>query len=332
MKELFIKIGIGAFGALLGLGILMLALEFIPLGPKGSQFDTIQDLQAAILSPETGEKRSTQLRDIINPDPQENIIYDLRPNVNTTFQKVSVKTNSYGMRGPEISVRKPPNTYRIALLGDSFAFGWGVEENETFAHRLEENLNRIAKGKIKFEVLNFGVPGYSTFQEVEKFKVRGSCFKPDAVIVYFVQNDFGLPFFIRDVSKIGSAGLFTSTQFANLLNKQDERAQEAQAKQKGWDPNSAFAQLSKLSKQEGFKVFLAINPRDTWKKDLGKLWYLRKDPSVTLIRLREDLLTIVKNRNIPEPALTLADDPHPSPIRHAILGDLMTPYFLDVIP
>lgn len=332
MKDLLIKLFIGCFGVALGVLALVLTLEFIPLSNKGTEFDSIQDLQAAILSPETENKRSTQLRDLINPDPKDNIIYDLRANLDTTFQKVSVKTNSFGMRSPEVTVKKPASTYRIALLGDSFAFGWGVEQDKTFAHRLESNLNRIANGKIKFEVLNFGVPGYSTFQEVEKFKVRGVCFKPDAVLIYFVQNDFGLPFFIRDVSQSGSAGLFTSTQFAHLLNRRDEKAQEAQAKQKGWDPNSALQELSKLSKQEGFKIYLAINPRKTWKKDLSKLWVLQRDRSIQLIKLREDLLKIIKSRNIPEADLTLSDDPHPSPVRHAILGDLMTPYFLSVIP
>lgn len=332
MKDLWIKFGISAFGAILGVAIFAIALEFIPLNNKGTEFESIKDLQEAILSPESSGKRSTQLRDLINPDPKENIIYDLRANLNTTFQKASVKTNSFGMRSPDITVKKPADTYRIALLGDSFAFGWGVEQNESFAQRLESNLNRLANGKLKFEVLNFGVPGYSTFQEVEKFKERGLCFKPDAVLVYFVQNDFGLPFFIRDVSQSGSSGLFTATQFAHLLNRKDEKAQEAQAKQKGWDPNSALAELSKLSKQEGFKIYIAINPRNTWKKDLGKLWVLKNDPSIQLIRLREDLLKIIKRRNIPEAKLTLPDDPHPSPIRHAILGDLMTPYFLGVIP
>lgn len=329
MKGILIKGALAVFGVFMGLLMFEGVLHLLPT--SGSEFESIEDLQGAMLSggdttPQTNG--SVNLREIVSPEKNDKLIYDLRPNLDVTFQKVPVITNSLGLRGKEISINPPKNTFRIALLGDSFAFGWGVTQNKIFAQRLEDNLNRISQGNPTFEVINLGVPGYSTFQEVEKLKIKGLCLKPDAVLVYFVQNDFGMPFFVRSLEHDHS--LFTATQFSKLLFKQDPKAVEAQMKQKGWDPNTAIKDLIDIGNKEGIKLFFTINPRDSWKEDLKKLWSL-KDSSITFIRMREDLLRIVDDRKIPIDKLQLPDDPHPSEIRHAILGDLITPYFLEFI-
>jgi hypothetical protein len=232
------------------------------------------------------------------------------------------------MRSPERPLAKPPGVYRIALLGDSFAFGWGVQQEASFAQKLEDNLNRIAAGKKRFEVLNFGVPGYSTFQEIALFEERGLDFNADAVLVYFVQNDFGMPFFVRDLD--GSGGIFSSVKFVQLgrqLLAPD--ALNRQISNLGLDPNRALARLASLSEQHGFKTFLTINPRKSWKRDLSRLPAAKKSPNVQFIPLRDALLEYITRNNIPQEALTLSFDPHPSEIRHTILGALLAPYFVE---
>lgn len=131
------------------------------------------------------------------PSENPNLMFELKPNYKGCFDGFNVKLprtttieiNSDGIRDREFSVEKPPNVFRIVVLGDSFAFGQGVENNETFAKVLETFLNNNSK-KWKYEVLNFGVPGYNTLQEVELFKRKALKYKPDMVIVGFVENDW----------------------------------------------------------------------------------------------------------------------------------------------
>jgi len=321
------------FGTVFGVIILIVTFQFIPLRSKGTEFGSIDEIRKAMLSdnaPEAGELDSNQsisLRGIVTPHQNDRIIYTLRPNLDLRFVRANVKTNSCGMRSPERPIAKPLNTYRIALLGDSFAFGWGVEEKETFAHRLEENLNRLTKGSPRVEVLNFGVPGYSTFQEVALFEEMGLDFKPDAVLVYFVQNDFGMPFFIRSID--GSGGILSSLKFVQL-GRQLFQPQEMDQKinEMGLDPNHALRDLSKIAQQNGLPVMLVINPRADWQQDLKKLWGIKKDIGIHILNLRDPLMEIISRRKINETDLTLSYDPHPSPLRHAILGDILTPYFI----
>jgi len=98
--------------------------------------------------------------------------------------RVEVNTNSEGMRGiREYGIDKPAGMMRILLLGDSFAFGWGVKDNETFAARLEEM-------DPKLEVLNLGVAGYGLDQILLSFREIGRRFSPDLVFVTVFPEDF----------------------------------------------------------------------------------------------------------------------------------------------
>jgi lysophospholipase L1-like esterase len=70
------------------------------------------------------------------------------------------------MRGPKISKKKPKGVWRIAALGDSTMFGWGIREEETFPAVLQRALNSGSDSR-EYEVLNFAVPGYNTAMEAE---------------------------------------------------------------------------------------------------------------------------------------------------------------------
>jgi lysophospholipase L1-like esterase len=100
-----------------------------------------------------------------------------------------ISINSDGFRDREFEVEKSNNTFRIVVLGDSVAFGYGININETFAKILEREINELITGQ-KFEVLNLAVPGHNTWQEVEFFKMKGLKYKPDIVIITYVGNDF----------------------------------------------------------------------------------------------------------------------------------------------
>ena len=217
---------------------------------------------------------------------------------------------------------------RIAFLGDSFTFGWGVEESQSFPRVLERNLNERSHAHPKFEVLNFGVPGYSTFQEVAHFKDMGSEFDPDAIVVFFIENDFGLPFYIRDIENPGK--LLSSVGLANLLPQALENKRKPNLPQ-NFDPNRALGDLANFASGRGIKLYLALNPKKAWKDMANRLWVLRDRKDIRFMNLRADFIGAVAREGIAQQDLTLKHDEHPSPIKHRLLADTMTPYFISVL-
>jgi lysophospholipase L1-like esterase len=96
--------------------------------------------------------------------------------------------NSHGFRGGERALAKPSGVFRILVLGDSVAFGQGVAAEATFSDQLERLLNE-ASSDLEVEVLNSGVRGYNTYQELLLLKEVGFKFDPDLVLVSYVSND-----------------------------------------------------------------------------------------------------------------------------------------------
>jgi len=102
---------------------------------------------------------------------------------------VTIAINSQGRRDKEVSLQKPENTYRIAIIGDSVGFGARVEVKDNFATQMEQNLN-ARSSSLRYQVLNFSVPGYGTWQELSVLKDKALAYEPDMVILAFVVNDF----------------------------------------------------------------------------------------------------------------------------------------------
>jgi lysophospholipase L1-like esterase len=94
-----------------------------------------------------------------------------------------VRINEKGLRDHEHSYDRQNDNGRILVLGDSFAWGYGVEESERFSQRLEEALD--------VEVINAGVSGYSTDQELLWYRNEGVKYETDLVILVIAGNDVG---------------------------------------------------------------------------------------------------------------------------------------------
>jgi len=101
---------------------------------------------------------------------------------------VLLESNSDGYRTAEIPREKAPGVYRIAVLGDSTAFGWGVEPQERYSRLLEDKLNAEGTG-FRYEVMNFGIPGYTSYHGREVFDRYAMKYSPDMVIFTFGAND-----------------------------------------------------------------------------------------------------------------------------------------------
>ena len=98
------------------------------------------------------------------------------------------RTNSAGFRGPEAAPEPAPGSFRIALIGDSFAAGQCVAEEETYAMRLERMVDAAGAAKT-FEVLNLGLGGLSAADVVERARNLGPRFHPDLYVYGFTLND-----------------------------------------------------------------------------------------------------------------------------------------------
>lgn len=101
-----------------------------------------------------------------------------------------IRINSAGMRDLERIKAKPPNTYRIAILGDSFVEAFQVPLEQTFGHLLEDRLAACpGLGGRKVEVLNFGVSSYGTSQELIALRSRAWDYQPDMILLAFAPSN-----------------------------------------------------------------------------------------------------------------------------------------------
>ena len=132
-------------------------------------------------------KYAVQLkRPVANPQ----LSFAHAPNRSTFLMGVPVSINSEGLRDHEFSLDKPPDIYRIMMLGDSTTFGWGVKQEDTAAKLLERKLNAdLPAGYNRVEVMNTGVGNYDTVQEVTYYETIGWKFHPDLVVLVFFIND-----------------------------------------------------------------------------------------------------------------------------------------------
>lgn len=105
------------------------------------------------------------------------------------FSQVST-FNSQGFKDYEYDyVRKPAGTFRILVLGDSFAVGLEVPQDKTLPKQLEQKLRAQFPNK-NIEVLSVATNGWSTEQELLFLEKKALAYQPDLVILaYFVGND-----------------------------------------------------------------------------------------------------------------------------------------------
>ncbi|MFT7677152.1 MAG: hypothetical protein ACI8QC_001129 [Planctomycetota bacterium] len=97
-----------------------------------------------------------------------------------------IRFNSLGLRGAEIGPKQPTEK-RLLVLGDSVAFGWGVEEQALFGSLLAERLS--AQTGSTWTPINAGVCSYNSIQERLYLEHRGLALEPDLVVLVYIDND-----------------------------------------------------------------------------------------------------------------------------------------------
>jgi hypothetical protein len=125
--------------------------------------------------------------------PDETRGYALRPEKEGWYMKEGkafVKINSAGLRDREHPYPKPANTFRIAMVGDSYPEAFPVEMADAFWVLMEKQLQACGafSGKT-IEVINFGVSGYGTAQELITLREQVWKYSPDLVMLTVTTNN-----------------------------------------------------------------------------------------------------------------------------------------------
>lgn len=109
------------------------------------------------------------------------------PNWKATTHGKPLSINSQGLRDSEHGFEKPEGVRRVLVLGDSYTWGYGVGDQEIFCHLLERRFQDRGES---VEVINSGVSGWGTDQELLYLRQEGLKYLPDVVVVaLFIGND-----------------------------------------------------------------------------------------------------------------------------------------------
>jgi hypothetical protein len=145
----------------------------------------------------------------IQPSDNPMRIFEPTPGSSGTGWGTEISINSHGFRGPEIAVKKPAGVKRIAVIGDSITFGNNLPPGHEYPAQLQQLFDDENKN---VEVLNLGLGGYDTLQEVATLEEVGLQFSPDVVVLGYCINDIGVASgnlnYVKRLQRYGKNPLF----------------------------------------------------------------------------------------------------------------------------
>ncbi len=96
--------------------------------------------------------------------------------------------NAQGFRDKDFDDARVARARRIACVGDSFTFGWGVGDDDAYPQVLHRLLD-AGDVRGRWQVMNFGMPGYNTWQELRLYEKAVRPWKPEVVVIGWYMND-----------------------------------------------------------------------------------------------------------------------------------------------
>lgn len=118
----------------------------------------------------------------------------MKPNSESvTLHGHTVAINSQGLRDFEYSQRKPADTFRILVLGDSVSYAYGQDMRDGFAKVLERRLNAVKDKKYaKIEVINTAHNGFHILDQYNYLRLYGLQYSPDVVVMGVNSSHFAI--------------------------------------------------------------------------------------------------------------------------------------------
>lgn len=197
-KKVFFRLTAIALGGVIAFGIAEVGLRlFYPqmTGPAMHTYD-----------PRTGSRPVPNLRGRFNVPGRYSFTF---------------ANDELGMRVTGIVPRASART-RILLLGDSYAYGVGVSDHETFAYLLEK---RLSTTPVRAAVMNAGTGGKGTDYAARFFETIGRDLRPDLTILCFFSNDY-LDNEASTIYTVASDGTLTPRPDMGAVYRRKERFRE----------------------------------------------------------------------------------------------------------
>jgi len=244
---------------------------------------------------------------------------------------VPIQTNSSGFRGDEFQFNKPDQEVRIVCLGDSFTGGFEVPLQNTWPKKLETRLNNESKTQT-FQVINLGIPGLGTEDELNVLEQMGVQLNPDIVILgFFGHNDFrnNIHVNVEYRDNYLSSFFYGFKLKLGLLDVDDLNFPPFYNKGKS-ETKNLLSQLAQLSKEKGFKLMIVNLPgriethshkkyRVEIEKPYQFLHSISEEFGVVFIPLLEDFLKYKKKQD-----LFYFFDGHYTEAGHALVANGLT--------
>lgn len=172
MKRLLGNLIILGFSTVLGFILLESAYRFYLFGWDAFSIEKVNSVNALGLS------------GLLQPSSNPELVFELRPDVDTYFKLVPFQTNSHGLRDKEYPIDKVDGVFRVAVLGDSFTLPSGVAIEEAFHSLLEDRLS-AGNESIRYEFINFAVGAYTLQQYLSTIRHKALEYDPDLILIGF---------------------------------------------------------------------------------------------------------------------------------------------------
>jgi len=189
-----------------------------------------------------------------------------------------VHTNALGFRDQEFESPKPPETYRVMVLGDSFTWGQGLAVKDRYSNLLQELLQQKMPEK-RVEVLNFGICGNPTTIERDICSQHIATIDPDRIVIGFCIND----------PKPGPNTVTTKEDYDWALRKIDVVS------------HLGFPRIALMIRQTAENAFQNAGYAPQWVQSLDRTYDEQSSEWRDFVKALQDIKALADSQDLPQP-------------------------------
>ena len=215
-------------------------------------------------------------------------------------------SNSLGYRCPEFTLKKPADTLRIVCFGDSSTFGIGARMNDTWPSQLQQMLQNdvdLAGSPLTadgnpvrtVQVINAGVPGYTSYQGLQHMRQELERLQADIVLASYANNDFWYWDNTTDAQHASSfsgsgvvSGLVSNSRLVGLMKSGIDSARRltAASEQSAASPNQHWAQSATSNYGQSVSEWTRRVPLPAFRENISCMADLCRARGIPLILVR----------------------------------------------